>query len=98
MPPENLTELSVKIVDYVGGLPLVQLEKIRVNPEIHEILKLSYDELGGKTEKAIFLDIVFFFIGKNKDKGIHVFRSCGSSPGAGIPILVERCLLTVDKG
>lgn len=73
-----------------------QLEKIRVNPEINEILKLNYDELGGKTKKAIFLDIVFFFFGKDKDEGFHVFRSCGFSPEAGIPILVERCLLTVD--
>ncbi|XP_063946462.1 disease resistance protein RPV1 [Daucus carota subsp. sativus] len=115
-PPENLRELSVKIVDYVEGLPLAlkvlgsslrgrtdvsfwkaQLQKVRVNPEIQNILKLSYDGLGDKTEKALFLDIVFFFIGKDKDEGAHVFRSCNFCPEAGIPILLERCLITIDK-
>ena len=90
-PPKNLRELSVKIVNYVEGLPLAlkvlgsslrgrtdvsfwkaQLQKVRVNPEIHNILKLSYDGLNDETEKAIFLDIVFFFIGKDKDEGVHV--------------------------
>ncbi|KAL1822027.1 hypothetical protein ACET3Z_008805 [Daucus carota] len=115
-PPENLRELSVKIVDYVEGLPLAlkvlgsslrgrtdvsfwkaQLQKVRVNPEIQNILKLSYDGLGDKMEKALFLDIVFFFIGKDKDEGAHVFRSCNFCPEAGIPILLERCLITIDK-
>lgn len=74
-----------------------QFEKVQVNPEMHNIVKLSYDELGDWRVKAIFLDIVFFFIGKDRDEGVHVFKSCDFYPEAGIPILVERCLLTVDK-
>ncbi|XP_074378551.1 uncharacterized protein LOC141720094 [Apium graveolens] len=74
-----------------------KLEKVRIIPEkeILKILQLSYDELD-EIEKAIFLDIVFFFIGKDKDEAVHIFKSCNFFPDVGIPILLERCLLTVD--
>nr|XP_017242468.1 PREDICTED: TMV resistance protein N-like isoform X2 [Daucus carota subsp. sativus] len=76
-----------------------KLEKVKAMPEdnIQKILQLSYDELKDETEKAIFLDIAFFFIGKDKDEAFDVFKSCGFFPGVGIPNLVDRCLLTVDK-
>ncbi|KAL8128239.1 disease resistance protein RPV1-like [Apium graveolens] len=75
------------------------LEKFQKFPEknIQNILQLSYDELGDEPVKAIFLDIVFFFVGKDKNEANHIFKSCGFFPDAGIPILVERCLLTVDS-
>ncbi|KAL8128260.1 hypothetical protein AgCh_015002 [Apium graveolens] len=65
--------------------------------DIQRILKMSYDELGDETPKAIFLDIAFFFVGRDKDEAVHVFRSCGFFPDVGIPILEERCLLIVDE-
>ncbi|KAL1803616.1 hypothetical protein ACET3Z_032263 [Daucus carota] len=76
----------------------VKLEKVRKIPmeNIQRILQLSYDELEDDTQKAIFLDIVFFFLGKKIDEAVDVFKSCDLFPECGIPILVERCLLTVD--
>ena len=65
--------------------------------DIQKILQMSYDELEDDTEKAIFLDIVFFFVGKNIDEAVDVFKSCVLFPEAGIPILVERCLLIIDS-
>ncbi|KAL8118027.1 disease resistance protein RUN1-like isoform X2 [Apium graveolens] len=74
-----------------------KLEKVEEIPEndIYKVLKMSYDELDDETEKAIFLDIAFFFVGKDKDEAVHVFKSCGFFPDVGIPILVDRCLLTI---
>ncbi|KAL8128258.1 hypothetical protein AgCh_015000 [Apium graveolens] len=74
---------------------LVKVQEIGEN-DVHKILQLSYDELDDKTQKAIFLDIAFFFIGRDKDEAVHVFRSCGFFPDVNIPNLEERCLLTVD--
>ncbi|WOH15765.1 hypothetical protein DCAR_0935310 [Daucus carota subsp. sativus] len=76
----------------------VKLEKVQKIPmeNIQRILQLSYDELEDNTQKAIFLDIVLFFLGKKIDEAVDVFKSCDLFPECGIPILVERCLLTVD--
>ncbi|KAL8158115.1 hypothetical protein AgCh_002714 [Apium graveolens] len=76
-----------------------KLEKLKKIPEngIHKILQLSYDELDDETLKAMFLDIAFFFVGKDKTEAVHVFKSCDFYPEVGIPILVERCLLSIDK-
>ncbi|WOG82273.1 hypothetical protein DCAR_0101436 [Daucus carota subsp. sativus] len=76
-----------------------KLEKVKEIPEegILEILQLSYDELGSDTEKAMFLDIAFFFVGKFEYEAVEIFKSCHFHPEVGIPILVERSLLTVDE-
>ncbi|WOG90623.1 hypothetical protein DCAR_0309867 [Daucus carota subsp. sativus] len=74
---------------------LVKVRKIGEN-DIQKIIQLSFDELG-ETEKAIFLDIAFFFVGKDKDEAVHIFKSCDFFPDVGIPVLVEKCLLTVTK-
>ncbi|KAL8128316.1 hypothetical protein AgCh_015055 [Apium graveolens] len=75
-----------------------KLEKVKEIPEnnIHKILRLSYDELEDETEKAIFLDIAFFFVGKDKDEAVQIFESCAFHPDVGILILVDRCLMTID--
>nr|XP_017225564.1 PREDICTED: TMV resistance protein N-like [Daucus carota subsp. sativus] len=77
----------------------VKLEKVQKIPmeNIQGILQLSYDELEDDTQKTIFLDIVFFFLGKKIDEANDVFRSCEFFPECGIPILVERCLLIIDS-
>ncbi|KAL8128283.1 hypothetical protein AgCh_015022 [Apium graveolens] len=76
-----------------------KLEKVKIIPEndIHKILQLSYDELEDETQKKIFLDIAFFFVGKDKDEATHVFKSCDFFPGVGIQNLVDRCLVTIDE-
>lgn len=75
-----------------------KLQEVQKIPEkeILKILQLSYDELY-VTEMAIFLDIVFFLVGKDKDEAIHIFKSCDFFPDAGIPVLLEKCLLKVDN-
>ncbi|WOG90624.1 hypothetical protein DCAR_0309868 [Daucus carota subsp. sativus] len=75
---------------------LAKVQKI-AEKDIQKILQLSYDELDDETQKAIFLDIAFFFIGKDKNEVVHIFESCGFFPDVGIPVLVERCLLKVDE-
>ena len=52
-----------------------QLRKLRQIPDmdIHKVLRLSYDELGDE-EKAIFLYTVLFFVGKDKDEAVQIFR------------------------
>lgn len=75
---------------------LVKVQEI-VDSDIQKILQLSYHELGDETWKATFLDIAFFFIGRDKDEAVHIFKSCGFFPDVGIPVLVERCLLTITE-
>ncbi|KAL8101496.1 hypothetical protein AgCh_033408 [Apium graveolens] len=76
-----------------------KLEKVKAIPknDIQKILQLSYDELEDEMQKAIFLDIAFFFIGKDKDEATDVFKSCGFFPAVGISYLVDSCLPTIDK-
>ncbi|KAL8128038.1 hypothetical protein AgCh_014831 [Apium graveolens] len=75
-----------------------KLEKVKKIPEneILEILQLSYNELDDDTVKSIFLDIAFFFVGKYKNEGVDIFKSCGYHPKVGIKILLERCLIMID--
>ncbi|XP_074381040.1 disease resistance protein Roq1-like isoform X1 [Apium graveolens] len=75
-----------------------KLEQVKKNPEnkIMEILQLSYKELDEDT-KSIFRDIAFFFVGKFKYEADIVLKSCDYSPEVGIPELLERCLLTIDR-
>ncbi|KAL8128317.1 hypothetical protein AgCh_015056 [Apium graveolens] len=69
-----------------------KLEKVKAIPEndIQKILQLSYDELEDDTQKKIFLDIAFFFVGKDKDEATDVFKSCDFFPGVGIQNLVGQ--------
>ncbi|XP_074380975.1 disease resistance protein Roq1-like isoform X1 [Apium graveolens] len=76
-----------------------KLEKVRKIPEnkILEILQLSYDELDDEIVKSIFRDIAFFFVGKYTCDAEIIFKSCDYFPEAGIKILLERCLITIDE-
>ncbi|KAK9943808.1 hypothetical protein M0R45_009404 [Rubus argutus] len=67
------------------------------NPEIFDILKISYDELDYE-EKKIFLDIACFFNGEDKDRVTEVLTSCDISAIIGIEVLMERSLLTLSYG
>ena len=54
------------------------LDSFQKNPkrEIFDILRVSYDGLE-EMWKEIFLDIVWFFRGKMKDRVIEILENCG---------------------
>ncbi|TQD92102.1 hypothetical protein C1H46_022334 [Malus baccata] len=74
------------------------LEKLEKIPEkIHEQLKISYDGLNDDYEREIFRDISCFFIGMDKTDVMQILDGCGFSATAGIEVLHERCLVTVNR-
>jgi hypothetical protein len=74
-----------------------ELEKLRRTPneKIQKILGISFDSLDRDT-KEIFLDIACFFVGMDKEYAIKIFDDCNFFPHIGIPILIERSLVTTD--
>ncbi|KAA8537050.1 hypothetical protein F0562_029528 [Nyssa sinensis] len=66
------------------------------NPQVLEILKISYDGLE-YTEKELFLDIACFFKGENKDYVAKLLDGCDLYPVIGISILVQKSLITISK-
>ncbi|MED6207180.1 hypothetical protein PIB30_033374 [Stylosanthes scabra] len=84
---------SKAIEEWGSGLAKV---KIYPNVDIFNVLKLSYDGLD-ELEKEIFLDIVFFFKGKEKDAVIPFLESCGFFPAIGIGNLSRKALITISK-
>ncbi|XP_061371586.1 TMV resistance protein N-like [Gastrolobium bilobum] len=75
------------------------LEKLKIIPN-HEILrklKISFDGLNDDKVKEIFLDIAFFFIGKDRDDVIEILNDCGLFAEIGISELVEKSLVTVNN-
>ena len=75
---------------------LSKLEKIP-HEDVQEKLRISYDGLTDDTKKAIFLDVCCFFIGKDRDYVTEILNGCGLYAGIGIPVLIERSLLKVEK-
>lgn len=59
-------------------------------------LKISYDVLNDDTERDIFLDIAFFFIGMDRNDVMDILNGCGLFAEIGISVLVERSLVTID--
>ncbi|CAN6699560.1 unnamed protein product [Malus baccata var. baccata] len=104
-PHEGYLEHSKDVVSYCGGLPVAlevlewesQLEKLERIPEGQVIkpLRISFDGLDD-IEKAIFLDISCFFIGRDKNYAAKVLDGCGFFATTGINVLRERCLITVE--
>ncbi|XP_075659826.1 TMV resistance protein N-like isoform X2 [Castanea sativa] len=74
------------------------LEKYKKIPikRIQNILQVSYNGLQD-TEKDIFLDIACFFKGWDKDYIVKILDACELYPGSGIPRLINKCLITVDR-
>ncbi|XP_050263108.1 TMV resistance protein N-like [Quercus robur] len=66
------------------------------NKKIIEILKISYEGLD-QSEKDIFLDIAFFFNRKQKDYVVNILEACQLFPNYGIPKLIDKCLITIDR-
>ncbi|XP_042488989.1 disease resistance protein RUN1-like [Macadamia integrifolia] len=75
-----------------------ELKKLRKipNDQILEKLEISYNGLDD-FDKTIFLDISCFFIGKNKSVVITILDACGAGGEAGIKLLIERSLITIDE-
>ncbi|XP_039682633.1 disease resistance protein RPV1 isoform X2 [Medicago truncatula] len=74
------------------------LEKLKTIPnnKVQNKLKISYDGLDDKSQKAIFLDIACFFIGKERNDVIHILNGCRLFAEDGIRVLVERSLVYID--
>ncbi|XP_050274939.1 disease resistance protein RPV1-like [Quercus robur] len=69
-----------------------------LNPNILEVLKISYDGLD-QTQQHIFLDIASFLKGLHKDVVEHILESCYSYGSyCDIEILKDKSLISVDKG
>ncbi|KAF8016464.1 hypothetical protein BT93_H1856 [Corymbia citriodora subsp. variegata] len=64
------------------------------NKDINSVLKISFDALEDN-ERDIFLDIVCFFKGREREYVTKVLDSCGLDTLIGIQILIERSLLTI---
>ncbi|XP_037496401.1 disease resistance protein RPV1 [Jatropha curcas] len=73
---------------------LKRLENIP-KPEIHNVLRVSYDVLDSE-EQRIFLDVACFFTGKNLDDIITILDGYFSSVYLTIKTLIDRCLITVS--
>ncbi|XP_028752992.1 TMV resistance protein N-like [Neltuma alba] len=113
-PNGDYLELSKILIKSTKGLPLAlkvfgsflcgrsksewedTLSKVPPN-DILEILQVSFDGLE-YNEKTIFLDIACFFNGEAKDNVIQILENCGLHPRIGIPVLIEKSLLTEFEG
>ncbi|KAJ7961785.1 Disease resistance protein (TIR-NBS-LRR class) [Quillaja saponaria] len=75
------------------------LDKLKIIPDkdVQEKLKISFDDLSDDKMQDIFLDISFFFIGMNRNDVVQILDSCGLFAETGICVLMERCLVSVDK-
>ncbi|GAB4839874.1 hypothetical protein Ancab_020583 [Ancistrocladus abbreviatus] len=85
-PTEDFDDLSKKIVDSLGRLPLA----------LERVLRISIDGLD-KEEQCIFLDISCLLIQmemKTEDV-IDIFECCGFHPRLAIQRLIKRSLLKV---
>ena len=68
--------------------------KESLNPQIHNVLRISYDGLE-PNEKEIFLDIACFFKGRDREFVERILRACDLHVPIGIKILVDKALITL---
>ncbi|XP_049934589.1 disease resistance protein RPV1-like [Nymphaea colorata] len=74
------------------------LEELNKNQDkdVHERLRISYDGLSEK-EKQVYLDIVCFFSGKDKDEAFYVWKDCNFSPYTSVQTLLRRSLIKISS-
>ncbi|CAN1855273.1 Disease resistance protein RUN1 [Linum perenne] len=72
---------------FLSELKLIQ------NPNIHDILKRSYDKLGAE-EKRIFLDVACLLYGISKSRLIEYMATMHPSAYAKVKDLIDKSLLT----
>ncbi|KAK7316584.1 hypothetical protein RJT34_00159 [Clitoria ternatea] len=75
-----------------------ELRKLRkmADVKIHNVLKLSYDELDC-TEQNIFLDIACFLKGESRDHVTNLLEACGFFAAIGIEELLDKSLITISN-
>ncbi|CAL5380077.1 unnamed protein product [Camellia sinensis] len=75
------------------------IKKLEVIPDsqILKKLQVSYDSLEDDHDKNLFLDIVCFFIGKDKDFTVRILDACDFYTIVGIQNLINRCLLMIGE-
>ncbi|XP_027911123.1 TMV resistance protein N-like isoform X3 [Vigna unguiculata] len=74
---------------------LRKLQKIP-NVQIHNVLKLSYECLD-RSQKDIFLDIVCFFNGWERDRVTYILEACDFFAASGIETLLDKTLVTISN-
>ncbi|CAH1426320.1 unnamed protein product [Lactuca virosa] len=67
------------------------------DPEIQEVLEISYTNLKCDTDKSLFLHIACFFEGEEKDYIVKLLAQCDLYTVVGIRNLMDRCLVYVDS-
>jgi len=63
---------------------------------IIDVLRISFDGLH-ESDQKIFLDIACFLKGFKKDRITRILDSCGFNASIGIPVLIERSLISVSR-
>ncbi|XP_039164979.1 TMV resistance protein N isoform X2 [Eucalyptus grandis] len=96
--------LAVKVLgSFLRGkkLPVWKstLDKLKevFNGDIFSVLRMSFDGLDDY-EKDIFLDIACFFKGESESYVRDILESCDLYPDAGINVLLEKSLVTIECG
>ena len=64
--------------------------------KIIDVLRISFDGLH-ESDKKIFLDIACFLMGFKIDRITRILESRGFHAGIGIPVLIERSLISVSR-
>ncbi|GKU96950.1 hypothetical protein SLEP1_g10131 [Rubroshorea leprosula] len=72
-------------------------EELKSTPhgEIYDRLKIGFDSLNDH-QKAIFLDIAFFFVGTDENDAISILDGCGFHTKILLRVLIQKCLLTIS--
>ncbi|KAL3016967.1 hypothetical protein AAZX31_06G246300 [Glycine max] len=75
------------------------LDRLRDNKSrnIMDVLRISYDDLEEK-DREIFLDIACFFNDDHEQHVKEILNFRGFDPEIGLPILVEKSLITISDG
>ncbi|CAK7323557.1 unnamed protein product [Dovyalis caffra] len=69
------------------------LNKLALNPQIENVLRISYDGLDYE-QQSIFLDIAYFYIGWERKHATRVLESCYPSALYNISTLIDKYLIT----
>uniref|UniRef100_A0A251RWQ4 Putative toll/interleukin-1 receptor (TIR) domain-containing protein n=1 Tax=Helianthus annuus TaxID=4232 RepID=A0A251RWQ4_HELAN len=68
-----------------------------MNPDIKNVLKISFDTLPSEKDKELFKYIACLFVGEDRKLTEEILKACDIGKSSGIKILINRCLLTVGS-
>ncbi|RYR26750.1 hypothetical protein Ahy_B02g061057 [Arachis hypogaea] len=74
------------------------LEELEENPpyKLQRFRQVSFDSLRDDSLKKIFLDIVCFFVGMNRNHVVKILNGTGRNGEKALSALEDKCLVTVD--